>query len=332
MPSVAENSAAGTLQSAGRGSGIVATLATTVAANSGGTRNSPAKAVKSALRLSGSGPRSRPARAQKATQAALRPPQSLPPEGPERLDGLLGHGDVRGQRDVLAIRHEPGRQVEILRERPRVPAADRPPARRAGRTCRSRALGGPVGRPSAALAGQVHGLLLALRSRQPRDRCVPWLARNLDGVCPAVAVPARIAPRGIPARPACRRRSHRPPRPAGSSAPTPTAPFVRGVRSRSRRRTITCGASPQPRWRGQPSDRSIRRRRRPARSAASHRHRRSRCAQSDDTAAPITDSSLEAGSTIETKGRPSARLRRSPRSSACTSRMTRAPCQASQPT
>ena len=134
-------------------------------------------------------------------------------------------------------------------------------------------------------------------------------ARHLDGVRPSVALPrAHRALEESPARPACRRRSPRPPRPAGSRAPRPAPrPSSRGPVPRSRRRTITCGAraaasvarSAGAIGRSVVDDEQLVVRL-PIGAAialrAERRHGR-----------PITDSSFGAGSTIETKGRPSAR-------------------------
>ena len=214
---------------------------------------------------------------EEATQAAFRPPKPLAPEGPECLHGLLRHGDVRGERDMPAIRHEPGRQVQILCERPRVPAADRLQRSAPDEHAVAAQLGRPVGRPSAALARQVHQLLLALRAR---SATIPMhsVARVPPGWRPPRGHdPTRASSaRGIPARPACRHRSHRPHRPAVSSAPTPAPHPSSGGRVRARAAERSrAGPRPQLRWRGQRCDRSIRRRRRPARSAASHPRRHS---------------------------------------------------------
>ena len=179
---------------------------------------------------------------QKAPQAALRPAQSLPPERAERLDGLLVTATSGRQRDVPAVRDEPRRQVEILGQRTRVPAADRLQRRRGARTSRCRAARrsrrSTIGRTGSSCPSAAPRPARVSATRPMRSAA----ARHLDGVG-----------RGRGPTRAWRSRNPGSTRVSASIAPitsprnvdwahASTAPFVRGPGSGSRRRTMTCGA------------------------------------------------------------------------------------------
>jgi hypothetical protein len=122
-------------------------------------------------------------------QAALSPPQPLTPQRAERLDGLLPHRHLGRKRHVPAIGSQARRQLQVLGQGPWAPAADRLEGLTAHEHPVAAQLGGAVRRPSAALAGQVHELLLGLHPGQPRDRCVARLASDLDRIGRRVADP-----------------------------------------------------------------------------------------------------------------------------------------------
>ena len=114
------------------------------------------------------------------SQAALGPAEALTPQRADCLDGLLADGHLGRQRHAAAGRGEASRQLEVLGQGALAPAADRLERVAAHEHPVPAQLGRAVGRPSAALAREVHQLLLLLGARQPRDRCVARHARDLE--------------------------------------------------------------------------------------------------------------------------------------------------------
>ena len=209
---------------------------------------------------------------EQAPQAALRPAQPLAPQRAERLDRLLV--DLASGASVTWWPSADSR-VESSRSSVRARSLQ-PPTASSASSAHEHAvpaqLGGAVGRPAAALAGDVHQLLLGLR-RGSATRPMRSGARRAD----LERVGGRVAPPGahgaleevgLDARVGIdRRRSRR--RDRYGVAKASTAPFVAGPVPGSRRRTWIVGQQSARRCaRPRRCRRSSRRRRRGLRTPA----------------------------------------------------------------